>query len=148
MAVLAIPVLYVILKYAAYVSWCYVALKKFRPPSDDLASIAFRFGFYRLLIGLFFGGALGFGLFAVGSALTHGGGGAFVYICIYLPIRWVEWTIMSVVIFRESCYPKRWPIGLSKGDSLWRLGGIGVSFLADIPVLVAMNGFSVGRILC
>jgi hypothetical protein len=148
MAVLAIPVLYVILKYAAYVSWCYWGLKKFRPPSDDLASIAYRFGFYRLLIGVFFGGALGFALFAAASSLTHGGGSALVYVCIYLPIRWVEWTIMSVLIIRESRYPNRWPIGLDEGDSLWRLGGIGVSFLADIHVLVAMNGFSVGRILC
>jgi hypothetical protein len=148
MALLAVPILYVILKYAAYVSWCYFGLKKFRPPSDDLVSVAFRFGFYRLLIGVFFGGVLGLGLFAAAGGLLRGGGNVFVYLCIYLPVRWVEWTIMSVIIIRESYHPNRWPIGLSGGDSLWRLGGIGVSFLADIPVLIAMDGFSVGRILC
>jgi hypothetical protein len=148
MVLLAIPVLYVILKYAAYVGWCYFGLKKFRPSSEDLSSTAFRFGFYRLLIGVFFGGVLGLGLFAVAGGLLRGGGNVFVYLSIYLPVRWVEWTIMSVIIIRESYYPNRWPIGLSKADSLWRLGGIAVSFFADIPVLIAMDGFSVGRILC
>jgi hypothetical protein len=148
MTLLAVPILYVILKYAAYVGWCYLGLKRFCPSSDDRLSVAFRLGFYRLLIGVVFGGAIGFGLGAAASALTHGGSHVFVYFCVYFPIRWVEWTIMSVMIIRESYYPNRWPIGLSEGDSLWRLGGIGVSFLADVPVIVAMGGFSVGRILC
>lgn len=148
MAFLAVPILYVILKYAAYVGWCYFGLRKFRPPSEDLGSVAFLFGFYRLLIGVLFGGALGIVLFVAASGLTRGGGNVLAYFSIYLPIRWIEWTIMSVIIVRESYHPNRWPIGLSKGDSLWRLGGIGVSFLADIPVLIATNGFSVGRFLC
>ena len=148
MTLLAVPVLYIILKYAAYVGWCYLGLKKLGSPSDDCESVAFRLGFYRLLIGMVFGGVIGIGVFVAASALTHGGGTAFAYLCIYIPVRWVEWTIMSVMIVRESYYPKRWIIGLTEGDSLWRLGGIGVSFLADAPILMATGGFHVGRILC
>ena len=106
MALLAVPILYVILKYAAYVCWCYFGLKKFRPPSEDRLSVAFRFGFYRLLIGVVFGGLIGIGVFVAASGLPHGGGSVFAYLCIYIPVRWVEWTIMSIMIVRESYYPK------------------------------------------
>jgi len=149
MAFLAIVIFYFVLKYVANVTWRNFGLKKFRPPADDRESVAFRFGFYRLLIGVVFGFAVGLSVFAVAPGLTNGAdGGIFLYLCTYIPVRWVEWTIMSFLIIRGSNPPGQWLFGLSEADRLCRLGGIGVSFLADIPIFIAAAGFPVGRILC
>lgn len=146
---LAIPVLYFFLKYAAYVFWCYFGLKKFRPGGEDQQSRAYMYGFYRLLIGFGFGLLvfLGLMILAPGSGTTAAGS-YLGYIGIYFPVRWVEWTIMSVLIIPESSSLTQWLAGLRQSDRLWRLGGIGISFLADVPVLIAIGGFPVGRILC
>jgi hypothetical protein len=110
---------------------------------------AYRFGFYRLLIGLIFGLAVGIALVGLAPELSRGTGGSiFLYLCTYLPVRWIEWTILSILIIPGSNPPGRWLAGLNGEDRRWRLGGIGVSFLADSPILVGMAAIPVGRILC
>ena len=142
-------ILYFVVKYAAYVAWCLFGLDKFRPDSEDQQSRAFLYGFLRLLIGFVFGVLV----FVVLIVLAPGSGtramGSYLaYFAIYLPVRWVEWTIMAILIIPGSNPFLRWLSGLNRPDRLWRLGGIGISFLADVPVLIAIGGFPIGRILC
>jgi hypothetical protein len=146
---LAVLVLYLVPKYAAYVAWCYLGLRKFRPRGGEEQNQAFLYGFYRFLIGFGFGALV----FAAAAILGLGNGNSntdsiFSYIGIYFPVRWIEWTIMSVLIIPESRSFLQWVVGLHQSDRLWRLGGIGLSFLADVALVFISDGFRVGRILC
>ena len=150
MAELAVPILYIVLKYAAYSAWCYRGLKKFRPLENVSRSAAYRFGFYRLLIGLFFGLSVGAAVFSIAPESATGAGGSsfFLYLCIYLPVRWIEWMILSIFIIPGSSRMGEWLVGLNRADRIWRLGRIGVSFLADLVLIISAQAFPVGRILC
>ena len=146
---LAVLVLYFVPKYATYVVWCYLGLKKFRPEGEDQQNTAYLYGFYRLLIGFGFGVLvfLAVLILAPGSG-DSAAGGNLAYFCVYFPVRWVEWTIMSVLIIPGSDTILHCLSGVHRRDRLWRLGGIGLSFLADLPLLIIIDGFRVGRILC
>lgn len=146
---LAVLVLYFVPKYVAYVGWCYLGLKKFRPQGEDQQNTAYWYGFYRLLIGFGFGVLV----FLAVLILAPGSGdsavsGNLAYFCVYFPVRWVEWTIISVLIIPGAHTILPWLSGVHQRDRLWRLGGIGLSFLADVPLLIIIGGFRVGRILC
>ena len=142
-------IFYFVLKYAAYVAWCYYGLRKFRASTINPWPAASRFGFYRLLIGLTFGLAIGVAVAVHGPRLSLGfTGDAILYLFTYIPVRWIEWTILSILIIPGSNPPSRWLAGLNREDRLWRLGGIGVSFLADSPILLGMAAIPLGRFLC
>jgi len=71
------------------------------------------------------------------------------YLLVYVPVRWIEWTIMAMIIMPASFPLWRWAGGTHINDRLWRLGGIAISCLADIPLIVSLGGVvPVGRFLC
>ena len=71
------------------------------------------------------------------------------YLLVYVPVRWIEWTIMAMIIMPASFPLWRWAGGTNTNDRLWRLGGIAISCLADIPVIASLGGVvPVGRFLC
>jgi hypothetical protein len=71
------------------------------------------------------------------------------YLLVYVPVRWIEWTIMAMIIMPASFPLWRWAGGSNSNDRLWRLGGIAISCLADIPLIVSLGGVvPVGRFLC
>jgi hypothetical protein len=68
---------------------------------------------------------------------------------IYVPVRWVEWTIMAVILLPGSFSFSSWTVGTSLHDRLWRVGGIAISCLADIPLIMDLGGvIPTGRFLC
>jgi hypothetical protein len=140
--------LYVLVKFAAYSFWCWMGLsfagrRGWKP--------ALGFGFVRLLIGVFFGA----GIFVVGG-MAHLNVPAhpwFAYFAVYAPVRWVEWSIMNLLLQREGASVASFLLGGSWRERLWRLGGIAVSHLADIPLILGGSGspsemLPVGRFLC
>jgi hypothetical protein len=142
-------VLYLVVKYAAYVAWCLFGLGKLRPDSEDQQSRAFLYGFFRLLIGFVFGVLVFVALIVLAPGSRTTAISSFLgYLGIYVPVRWIEWTIMSILIIPGSNPLLHWLSGLNRPDRLWRLGGVGISFLADVPVLITIGGFPLGRILC
>ena len=71
------------------------------------------------------------------------------YLSVYVPVRWIEWTIMAILILPGPISPWHWIVGNGRMDRLWRLGGIAISCLADIPLIVSLGGvIPVGRFLC
>jgi len=66
---------------------------------------------------------------------------------VYVPVRWIEWGIMS--LFLVSPGGSRFFLGQGRADRFWRIGGIGISCLADIPLIISLGGvIPTGRFLC
>jgi hypothetical protein len=62
-------------------------------------------------------------------------------------VRWIEWSIMAAILVPGSF--GQFFVGAAKPDRLWRLGGIVISCLADIPLILSLGGvIPTGRFLC
>jgi len=146
---IALVSLYLFPKYILYAAWCYLGLRLFRSASESWGNDALVYGFYRLLLGFGFG----FLVFLAAAALAPSDNAgrdntALEYILVYLPVRWMEWTIMAAIIIPGSNSWSRWFSGLTKADRLWRVGGIAISFLGDASLFYLVKYISIGRILC
>ena len=145
-----IALLYPGLKFLAYGIWCYLGLRMYRPEYSDVLTRWLVYGFVRLLMGLFFGVIIFLGsrftLDLIGTGLPQN---AAAYALVYIPVRWVEWSIMAAWIIPDSFSFADWIHGSSPRDRLWRLGGIAISCLADIPLIISFGGvIPTGRFLC
>ncbi|HYX69058.1 MAG TPA: hypothetical protein VE825_07985, partial [Terriglobales bacterium] len=71
---------------------------------------------------------------------------------IYVPVRWVEWGVMAWVMRRADHGPLALLLGGDNRSRFWRIGGIVVSIVADLPILLSSRGagemLPVGRFLC
>ncbi len=144
------PILYLVIKLVAYCFWCYIGLRLFRPEQNKFLSGALRFGIIRLILGFFFGvSILYLGLFwnhTFGSGLPQN---VLTYLLAYVPVRWIEWTIMAALLSPGLLRTPHWFIGNTSRDQLWRFGGIVISCVADIPFIIMFNGpIPTGRFLC
>ncbi|HLK03509.1 MAG TPA: hypothetical protein VKT53_03640 [Candidatus Acidoferrum sp.] len=141
---------YLVIKLIAYCVWCFVGLRMFQPESRVLPAKALGFGVLRLFMGFFFGIVIYF----FGSAMMQviGTGlpqNALTYFFVYVPVRWIEWSIMAAILYRGATKPYPWFLGEKSRDRYWRLGGILISCLADIPLLASFGGvIPTGRFLC
>jgi hypothetical protein len=128
--------LYVAVKLVAYSLWCWVGLRLFEAHSVSFIK-ASGFGLLRLCIGIAFGIAIFLLLRAQPEDLL------WKYIAIYAPVRMAEWFILVLIIGRDS------ENQTSLKAILWCLGGIVVSFAADLASPEGIAGhFCVGRCLC
>ena len=137
-------------KFFAYSAWCYLGLRVFRPQNSRLLGRAIIFGAIRLSLGFFFGVLIYLFSSVLITSLAPGlPGNVIAYLCVYVPVRWIEWTIMALLILPGPIAPSQWIAGNGRTDRLWRLGGIAISCLADIPLIVSLGGvIPVGRFLC
>lgn len=147
---LALFAIYVVLKYVAYAWWCSVGLRLFNRALRARVAAALGFGLLRLVIGLFFGfiiASLSTWIYTTFSSVSEKS--VLIYLSVYVPVRWIEWSILGVVIAPGARTLKSFLIGLNRISRGWRLGGIMFSCLADIPIIVSMGGVvPVGRFLC
>jgi hypothetical protein len=109
------------------------------------------FGLIRLLIGT----GAGVSIFLIGG-ISHWNAWhnqILQYLAVYVPVRGFEWGIMELLIVRERNNPlKVFLIGGEGRTRIWRLGGILLSHLADIPMILMGSGvremLPIGRFLC
>ena len=138
--------IYIIVKYLAYCLWSYYGLKILR--GQTAVGSAVGFGSARLGLGMLFG----IGVFLVGGML-HLNVPAHpwtLYLSIYAPVRYIEWTILAALMISSANAARRMGEGVTQR---WILGGIVVSHLADLPLILftyeGTKGFlPVGRFLC
>jgi hypothetical protein len=129
-------VFYALAKLAAYTIWSYIGVRLVQPGRASF-TLAAQFGVIRWFLGLAFGIAL---FFLVGS--IDASDAARTYALVYTPIRAIEWSIMVALIDRrvERDYFTM---------PLWCVGGIVLSFLADLLSPEGLQGrFCIGRCLC
>ena len=140
-------VLYLIVKFLAYSAWVFFGLHKLRNEPSPLVRSLFL-GFFRLGLGFFFGIAIWFASSTLLSMLGYGlPQNVLAYLAVYVPIRWLEWSIMAAILLPSSV--SQFLLGTAQPDRLWRLGGIVISCLADIPLIISLGGvIPTGRFLC
>jgi len=149
-------ILYILAKLIAYTVWCAVGIQLLWS-SESVANIqlvtavekssqrkwllASGYGLLRLLMGVFFGILIWvLGTMVATNIVNAPHRDVITYLVVYIPVRWVEWTILAWILARSSAK------GIGYG---WRLGGIAISCLADIP-LIAATGWMlpIGRFFC
>ena len=139
--------IYVGVKLLAYTGWCALGINVVGHRKPGFR-VAFGYGLLRLLLGVIFG----VGVFVVGGImhLNTPGNPWPLYFAIYAPVRWIEWSIMTVALTTGRSHDN-FLLGPNNSSRLWRLGGIVVSHLADIPMILSedVTGMlPVGRFLC
>lgn len=144
------PIYYFIAKFVAYCVWCYAGVRLFRSGERLAIPRALGLGILRLLMGVFFGYLIFLLITALVTSLTPSlPANVITYLIVYVPVRWIEWTIMAVLILPGPVYFSEWFTGTGRKDRLWRLGGIVISCLADIPLIAFLGGvIPVGRFFC
>ena len=140
-------ILYLTIKYLAYSAWVFFGLRKLRHQPSPLGR-SLLLGLFRLGLGFFFGVVIWFGSSLLLSVLGYGlSQNVLTYLAVYVPVRWLEWSIMAAILLPSSF--SHFFFGSTRADRLWRLGGIVISCLADIPLIVSLGGvIPTGRFLC
>jgi hypothetical protein len=147
--------LYVLAKFFAYTVWCVFGIELLRsseraicgPLTTAEASpqekwlLATGYGLLRLLMGVFFGLLIWLlGSVVAENIVSAPGRDVMTYLVVYIPVRWLEWTILAWFMARNTTKH----IGYG-----WRLGGIAISCFADIPLIAAMGWtLPIGRFFC
>ncbi len=146
---------YIAIKLAAYIVWCGIGVYLFRPDSPAKVRQAFGFGFTQLLLGIGLGLGVAY-LVSAGSlnadvpGVTH----REIYFRTYLPLRWIEWSIMGYLLQQSamsfltapSVLYATGPASFFRTPSsrfpgvMWKLGGIAISLATDLPVIIAAGG--------
>src|SRR5215831_8916782 len=116
MAALDSP-LYLVIKLVAYCVWCFVGLRLLHSGASFVPLRALGFGVLRLFMGFFFGITIYFlgslSLSALGSGLPQN---VITYLLVYIPVRWIEWSIMSGLLSRNSSAGSSWFFGWTPPD--------------------------------
>ena len=139
------------LKYLAYSAWMLYALKLFA----DRVSVprALLLGLGRSAMGIGFGAVIFcFSILVLAAASETAAGmvvtQVIVYLSVYVPVRWIEWGIMEAVVRRGQVKRGNFLIGHDLRGRMWRLGGIGVSCLADVVLISQIGSLPIGRFMC
>lgn len=82
-------------------------------------------------------------------ALAAVGGGhvTMFYVAVLPVVRWFEWAVIHAPV-AVSLPGTSFLDGLNSRGRSWRLGGIAVSYRADLPFRISEGGWPHGRILC
>ena len=136
-------------KLMAYTLLCYVGLRLFRGKMVGFPAAAVGLGLLRFIMGLCFG----MGIYVVStqlyaSIISLPLPGLIVYLLVYVPTRWVEWSIMTLILVVDARSCSGFILGAGTPDRLWRLGGIITSCVADVPMIREVGGLPVGRFFC
>ena len=139
-------VIYVGVKLVLYALWCRYGIRLLTPLRSASAPRAFGFALARLALGFALGFVWAFLLnrLAPSAEYSRLGFDPVAFVAGLLVLRWLVWSGVSYLIRLPSGGLS--PLGVSTADRLWRLGGVGLSFLADIFVLAGMVG--VGGVVC
>lgn len=130
-------VLYALVKFAAYASWCYAGVRLLDPGRPSPARRALWLGLGRLILGV------GVGLFIYLAALSMNNAtrdAGLTYAAIYIPVRIAEWAFWHLLVGRRFAWRR---------SLAWIAGGVVVSCLADVPLGLMEGGVvPVGRPFC
>jgi hypothetical protein len=141
---------YFVTKLVAYGFWCTYGLRLFRSPKSWQFFDGFAYGLGRLFMGFLFGLVIWIGTnWIKGVSATVDSRDYLAYLLVYVPVRWIEWSIFSYIIsLRRSNWLATVLVGQDSTDRLWRFGGTAISCLTDIAILFAFGNLPMGHLVC
>lgn len=135
-----IIIFFIVAKLVLYTFWCWYGIRLLAPARRNAVPIALGLASLRLVVGFVLGLAW---LYSIGSVapsdeysrlgfdpLTFGIG--------FLLFRFLQWSGISLLITWGTQRFSLWGAGIA--DWLWRLGGVGLSFLGDVAAIVLYVG--------
>lgn len=137
--------IYMGVKFAAYVGWCTLGLK-LHGQTTRIALKGLLWGIVRLMMGMVFGLVAIFFLANVVFQASHNS--VATYASVYVPVRWIEWSLMAIFFDHGHRTLKSFLGGSSRASVGWKVGGIVISCLADIPMMLSIGGLPIGRFMC
>jgi hypothetical protein len=136
-------------KVFAYACVCYAGLLLVARRDRALVPLAAGLGLLRAAMGLGFGLLIFLASAWVYLAADGGFGGQLLaYLTVYVPTRWLEWSLIALLAIPAARTWRAFWLGADGRDRLWRVAAIAVSCLADIPVWLVAGGLPVGRFMC
>jgi hypothetical protein len=136
---------YSMVKFGAYVGWSAFGVK-LHGHTTRIFLKGLLFGTVRLFMGLVFG--LGAIFILANAVIGVSDSSPATYLIVYVPVRWIEWSLLGLMIDPQRASFKSFLGGSSRKSIYWKLGGILISCLADIPMLLTLRGLPVGRFMC
>ena len=141
--------IYVATKVIAYVAVVYAGYRFLVPSVANPVWASIAVGIGRFLMGIGFGLAI----YAASTTLFTSLSGfplrsVITYLVVYVPTRWVEWSVIALIITPSTHSWMGFLVGTGRADRSWRILGIVVSCAADIPFMVSVGGIPVGRFFC
>lgn len=135
-------VLFFVGKIAIYTFYCWFGVRLLAPTRRHAAlPIGLGLAVLRIIVGL----VVGFGWSFIASYVAPNeessrlGFDLFTFIMGFLVLRLVQWSVIAWLITLGT--PQEALIVVSLQNWLWRLGGVGISFLGDVFALVLYLGF-------
>ncbi len=136
---------YVAVKLAAYGAWCGLGARV-HGHREGLIWRGLVFGVVRFGMGAFFGLIAIVALLNLLNVVVHNS--IQLYLLVYVPVRWIEWSLMVPLLDKEGPSLRGLVAGRTPASAYWRLGGIVLSCLADIPMMIGAGGLPIGRFMC
>lgn len=137
--------LYLGCKFVAYCAWCGLGAR-LHGHRDGLVWRGLVFGTVRLGMGAVFGLIAIVALLNLLNVVVRNT--VQLYLLVYVPVRWIEWSIMVPLLDKQGPSLRGLVVGRAPASATWRLGGIAISCLADIPMMVGAGGLPIGRFMC
>jgi hypothetical protein len=142
---IALLIGYLACKLGLYCGWCSFGAR-LHGHQDRLVVKGIIFGAARWSMGMFFGWIAIAAFLNLLSVTVRDG--VPLYLLVYVPIRWIEWSLMVPMLDKAGPSLKGLVVGRTAASAYWRLGGIAISCLADVPLILTVGGLPVGRFLC
>ena len=143
-----IILLFIIAKLALYTLWCWYGIRLLAPPrrSETALALAFALACLRLAVGFALGVAWASSISFVAPSVEYSrlGFDPSAFIIGFLVLRLLLWSGLSSLIRIRTGRPSL--LGVGVADWLWRLGGVGLSFLGDLAVLAGW--ISIAGVIC
>ncbi len=137
---------FLLVKLLLYVGWCYLACARLGFPVNRKGGVAIMLGLTRIGIGILIGSHLI--LLSMQEAQAVFDNQLLTYLVVFPPIRFLEWALI-LVILHVMYLRKRISVYVNFAYKIvWVLGGVIVSCLADIPILILSEGLPIGRLFC
>ena len=135
-----IILLFIIAKLALYTFWCWYGIRLLAPSRRNQTAIAFGLACVRLVVGFALGVAWAYSISFVAPSAEYSrlGFDPFTFIIGFLVLRLFVWSGMSLLI--RTGTGKFSVLGADIADWLWRLGGVGLSFIGDVLGLAGWIG--------
>ena len=72
--------------------------------------------------------------------------GIITYLIVYLPARWLEWGFLEFIMNAKARSFDYLIFGVNKNSRRWRVGGLILCAVLDVPFIIMTKGAGLGNI--